>query len=216
AVRYSILEVRNTSVLERYEHISGITYEMLLSFIQEFYSNLFVEGFVTGNLRPEPRLMQLAIGDYKCFLSAINREDINSCVVQYFQQGLGTIYNCCLNDLLAVAMNEPLFRILRSEYQLGYSVSCQSVATDGVLGFLIAVESQADKFSMQQIDEIMETFLQNFLVILEETPSSKFADMVNIQAQIRAADDADLNDESHRFWQEIVKQNYVFNRLSME
>ncbi|BFZ16371.1 hypothetical protein BsWGS_19410 [Bradybaena similaris] len=53
AVRFSILEVKNTSVLERYEQMNIITYEMLLSFIQEFYSSLFVEGFVTGNLRPE-------------------------------------------------------------------------------------------------------------------------------------------------------------------
>lgn len=49
-------------------------------------------------------MMELPSGNYKCYLQGINKDDANSCVVKYFQQGLGTVYNSCLNDLLGVSL----------------------------------------------------------------------------------------------------------------
>ncbi|KAI8787102.1 nardilysin [Biomphalaria glabrata] len=240
AVRYSVLELKDPSLQQRYQHMHNISYPMLLDFIEEFYSSLFIEGFVTGNVLPQeaidvgkmafqiirhplssdslpkPNMMELPVGDFKIFLSAINKEDTNSCVVHYFQLGLGNVYNICLNDLLYAAMNEPLFNVLRTEYQLGYSVYCQPTITHGILGFLIAVESQANKFSMKSIDELMTKFLVDFEKTLSDTPDEQFNEMVRTQSSIRAAEDADMYDESNNFWQEIVKQSYCFERVKLE
>ena len=43
-------------------------------------------------------------------------------------------------------MKEPVFNTLRTELQLGYSVFCQPVNTNGILGFTIVVEAHANKF----------------------------------------------------------------------
>ncbi|CAL1531836.1 unnamed protein product [Lymnaea stagnalis] len=240
AVRYSLLELKDPSLPQRYEQMDNITFDMLVTFIKEFYSSLFIEGFVTGNLVPQdaldigemalqiikhpldedklpkPNMMELPEGDFKCFLSAINRDDTNSCVAQYYQLGLGTVHNTCLNDLLGAAMNEPMFNVLRTEFQLGYSLYCQPTITHGVLGFMLVVESQANKFSMKTIDEIITKFLKDFEKTLNEIPNEKFKDMIENQSTIRSAEDADLYDESSNYWQEIVKQSYCFERVHLE
>ncbi|KAH9515388.1 hypothetical protein Btru_014322 [Bulinus truncatus] len=240
AVRYSLLELKDPSLQQRYQHMNNITFPMLIDFIDEFYNSLFIEGLVTGNILPQeaidigkaafqiirhpltddrlpkPNMMELPQGDFKCFVSAINKEDTNSCVVQYFQLGMGNVYNICLNDLLYAAMNEPLFNVLRTEYQLGYSVYCQPTVTHGIMGYIIAVESQANKFSMRSIDELMTKFLKDFEKTLSEIPDEQFNEMIKNQSSIRAAEDADLYDESNNFWQEIVKQSYCFERVKLE
>ena len=43
-------------------------------------------------------------------------------------------------------MKEPVFNTLRTELQLGYSVFCQPVNTNGILGFTVVVEAHANKF----------------------------------------------------------------------
>ena len=43
-------------------------------------------------------------------------------------------------------MKEPVFNTLRTELQLGYSVFCQPVTTNGILGFTVVVEAHANKF----------------------------------------------------------------------
>ncbi|XP_059179179.1 nardilysin-like [Physella acuta] len=240
SVRYRLLEQKDPSLCNRYKHLDSVNYSMLKEFVEEMFSSLFIEGFVTGNLFPQdaldigelalplikkplpfedipkPLVLELPEGDFKCFMSSVNKEDTNSCVVHYYQLGLGSIMNTCLNDLLAAAMNEPLFNVLRTEFQLGYSVYCQPCTTHGVLGFLLVVESQANKFSMKSIDEIMTKFLRDFEKNIEEMPPAKFKDMVESHASVKISEDADLYDESSAYWHEIVKQSYMFDRLKLE
>ena len=44
-------------------------------------------------------------------------------------------------------MQEPLFDILRTKHQLGYSVSVQEEVLRGILGFSIAIEFQSHKYT---------------------------------------------------------------------
>ncbi|XP_005105938.1 nardilysin [Aplysia californica] len=240
AVRYSVLEMMDPSLIERYEQVGSITFPMIGPFLEEFYCTMFIEGYVTGNLKPQdavdigksalkvikkplpeseipkPVVLELPVGENKCFMPAVNKEDTNSCVVQYFQQGPGSIRNYCLNEVLGAAMNEPLFNSLRTEKQLGYSVYCNPTTTHGVLGFSVVVESQANRFSMKQVNEIITKFLLEFCRSLEEMSAEKVKDLIESQAVLRSSEDGDLFDESSRFWQEILKQSYLFNRMKLE
>ena len=240
AVRYCLVETLDPSIITRCEHISSITYAMILAFQKEFYQSLFIESFVTGNVKPQfavdiaksaqklikkalpeedipkPTVMELPIGDSKCFMPAINIEDTNSCVVLYFQQGSGTIKNVCLNELLTAAMAEPLFSLLRTEKQLGYSVYCQASNSHGVLGFSLVVEGQANRVSMKDVETHMNTFLKDFVQSLEDMPSKKIKEMIEDHTVQKSYEDADLLDQSAYFWQEILKQSYTFDRRKLE
>ncbi|KAK3767093.1 hypothetical protein RRG08_017967 [Elysia crispata] len=236
AVRYSLLENKDPSIFERFEQMDELTFPMLQDYISEFYRTLFVEALVMGNLSikdaidigsmlkklvkkplaekdfPMPSVMELPVGDFKCLIPAINKEDTNSCVVHYFQQGLGTFLSTCLNDILSALMMEPLFNNLRTKHQLGYSVFCQPASVHAVAGFMIVVESQAHKFSMKHIDDLMNKFLADFEKTLETLPTDKVNSVIESQASLLTSEDGDLFGEASRFWQEIITGAYVFDR----
>ncbi|GFO39983.1 insulin-degrading enzyme [Plakobranchus ocellatus] len=236
AVRYSLMEAKDPSILERFEQLDYLAFPKLLDYIAEFYRTLFVEAMVTGNLSlkdatdigemlkklvkkplaekdfPKPCVLELPPGEYKCLVPAINKEDTNSCVVHYFQQGPGTFLSTCLNDTLVALMTEPLFNILRTKHQLGYSVFCQTSDLHGISGFMIVVESQANKFSMNHIDELMNSFLVDFEKMLEKLPAEKLNSVIENQRSLLTYEDGDLYGEASRYWQEIVTGAYVFNR----
>ncbi|GFR65147.1 insulin-degrading enzyme [Elysia marginata] len=236
AVRYSLLENKDPSLLERFEQMDDLRFPKLLDYIEEFYQTLFVEALVTGNLSlkdavevggmlkklvkkplaekdfPKPSVMELPEGDFKCLIPAINKEDTNSCVMHYFQQGPGTFLSACLNDTLAALMTEPLFNNLRTKHQLGYSVFCQPAAIHAITGFVIVVESQANKFSMEYIDDLMNKFLKDFEKTLENLPLDKVNSVIESQASQLSSEDGDLYGEATRFWHEIATGAYVFDR----
>lgn len=236
AVRYSLLEKKDPSILERFEQMDDLQFPKLLDFINEFHRTLFIEALVVGNLTikdavevgcmlkklvkeplnekdfPKACVMELPEGDYRCLIPAINKEDTNSCVMHYYQQGPGTYLSTCLNDTLAALMTEPLFNNLRTKHQLGYSVFCTSSAMHGISGFMIVVESQANKFSMKHIDDLMNKFLQDFEKTLETLPLDKVRSVIESQESQLTSEDGDLYGESSRYWHEIVTGAYVFNR----
>lgn len=240
-VRMSILQQVHWTTVDKRAVVSSITKDMLLAFVKEFKSHLFIEGLVQGNvtsvealdfdqkvkrklkcmevpwnLLPEVRVMSLPEGKYYCRVSSFNQEDGNSVVTNYYQSGPANIYKMCLMDLLIVFMEEPCFDFLRTQEQLGYNVSCMCRNTFGILGFSVTVHTQADKYSCSQVDEKIEEFLKNFKNRLNKISEKEFQTQVTSLIKLKRCVDLHLKEEVDRNWFEILSQNYVFKRLDKE
>ena len=70
-----------------------------------------------------------------------NAAEPNTAVEVYFQVGTDHLSQRVMIDLLTHMMNEPVFDQLRTKDQFGYSVSCDSRWTCGIMGIHFVVVS---------------------------------------------------------------------------
>lgn len=70
-----------------------------------------------------------------------NVSDANTSVEVYFQIGKDKMTDKVMTDLLTHMMAEPLYDQLRTKDQFGYSVSCDSRWTCGIMGIYFVVVS---------------------------------------------------------------------------
>lgn len=142
--------------------------------------------------------------------------DKNSMIKNYYQIGKASTESECLLELLVKVMREPLFNSIRTNQQLGYSVSCSSKNDNNVLGFTITVESQEKRNSSWTVDDKIESFLQSFSVILEQMEESEFETMKKSVLLHKRSPDTDLEKEVNRNWNEIKESKYQFTRNEIE
>ncbi|XP_025110229.1 nardilysin-like isoform X2 [Pomacea canaliculata] len=240
-LRFAVTEPSNCSLPDRYLVVSSLTQSMLMNFYHDFLQSVYVEGLVIGNftaeeavkiahlaqnkickkplppeMLPLKRLYQLPIGDLQCRVRGVNRQDTNSIVTSYYQMGPGTIREACLNELLSMRMKEPCFNYLRTELQLGYSVFCHHMTTNGILGYSVSVETQANKFSMSQVERHISKFMENFQKTLNKMTKARYKDLVESVISLKQVEDTQLGDETGRYWQEILDRSYIFDRPDRE
>src|SRR5580765_1281452 len=104
-----------------------------------------------------------------------------------------------------MVMVEPLFNQLRTKEQLGYDVSCFAINVWGILGYCIRIQTQADKYTTEHVDQRIEDFLKSFNKILEDL-SEKDLDVVKEGLrQMKQCADIDLQQEVKRNWREIIR-----------
>jgi nardilysin len=72
---------------------------------------------------------------------AKNLSEPNTAVEVYFQLGKDNLHDRVMTDFLTHIMYEPLYDQLRTKDQFGYSVSCDSRWTSGIMGFHFSVVS---------------------------------------------------------------------------
>lgn len=113
-------------------------------------------------------------------------------------------------------IEEPLFDILRTKEQLGYSVSCSLRDTYGVLGYSVTVNTQADKYTVEYVDSRIEAFLKHTHKILKRLTDKKFLQTKKDLIKMKQFVDADLEDEVTRNWEEIINSTYQFDRIAQE
>lgn len=113
-------------------------------------------------------------------------------------------------------MEEPLFDILRTKEQLGYDVHCMLHDTYGILGYSITVNTQAKKFTTEHVDERIDEFLQHLNKIIKKMPNKKIDEIKENLIKIKQVADVHLKDEVCRNWNEIVQQDFVFDRIPRE
>ncbi|XP_041356589.1 nardilysin-like [Gigantopelta aegis] len=240
AMRFAVLEPCNQPIFERYAVMEKLTPDHLRTFVQRFRCNLFVEGFVMGNFTPEKvskiaeyiqvqlcstlskdqiskkLLLDVPHGKMICRVLSVNENDTNCCVTNYYQAGPGTHHNCCLNELLATRMYEPCFDTLRTKEQLGYGVYCRPLVTNGILGLAITVESQSSKVSLEEVDDKITTFLEEFEQTLHDMTDAEFHTLVQSVITDKESEDTHMGEEAQRYWREIFDHTYIFNRLHKE
>lgn len=239
--RFAILQQCHWSNIEKRMVIKDTTVSSLLSFVEQFRKQLFVEGLTHGNLTateaialaelvvdklnctplpasmvPEARVMQVPLGDFYCRIASFNIEDHNSMVMNYYQLGPGDVKQHALAELMIDFMEEPCFNVLRTQSQLGYDVSCSSRNTNGIVGFTVAVCCSAEKFTCSYVDEQIELFLCTFAQKIASLTQEEFATQVSSLVKQKSCSDLYLQEEADRYWGEIASFDYLFDRLHRE
>ena len=113
-------------------------------------------------------------------------------------------------------MEEPLFEQLRTQEQLGYDVSCLKRDTNGVLGFTITVNMQATKHTPEFVDDRIEAYLETFETKLKEMSEKDLEIEKESLTKIKLCADYSLKKEVSRNWDEIVMNEYIFDRKTRE
>ena len=97
-------------------------------------------------------------------IKGVNPKDTNTMVTNYYQSAhVSSLKNHMLMEVALMLMEEPVFDILRTKEQLGYTVFSMLRNTYGILGVSITVNSQATKFSPDHVNERIEAFLKWFI-----------------------------------------------------
>lgn len=123
-------------------------------------------------------------------------------------------YNFSL--LFQEIIEEPLFDILRTKEQLGYNVGCSARNTFGVLGYTIKVDCQATKYTTDYVDERIEEFLIHSQKLLQETTKDQLEQIKEDLIKTKEVPDIHLQEEVGRNWEEIVTDDYMFDRNKQE
>uniref|UniRef100_A0A2K5S7P9 Nardilysin n=1 Tax=Cebus imitator TaxID=2715852 RepID=A0A2K5S7P9_CEBIM len=228
-VRLLILEYARWSMIDKYQALmDGLTLECLLSFVKEFKSQLFVEGLVQGNVTStvsvrcsqempvQFQVVELPRGHHLCKVKALNKGDANSEVTVYYQSGTRSLREYTLMELLVMHMEEPCFDFLRTKQTLGYHVYPTCRNTSGILGFSVTVGTQATKYNSEVVDKKIEEFLSSFEEKIENLTEEAFNTQVTALIKLKECEDTHLGEEVDRNWNEVVTQQYLFDRLAHE
>uniref|UniRef100_A0A8C0B9A8 Nardilysin convertase n=1 Tax=Buteo japonicus TaxID=224669 RepID=A0A8C0B9A8_9AVES len=225
-VRLLILEHGRWSMIDKYQTLmNGLSIESLSSFVKAFKSQLFVEGLVQGNFtsreakdflnyvvqklqfaplaHPCPvqfRVVDLPNTHLLCKVKTLNKGDANSEVTVYYQ----------------MHMEEPCFDFLRTKQTLGYHVYPTCRNTSGILGFSVTVATQATKYNSELVDRKIEEFLSCFEEKIKHLTEDAFNTQVTALIKLKECEDSHLGEEVDRNWNEVVTQQYLFDRLARE
>ncbi|ESO02313.1 hypothetical protein HELRODRAFT_161568 [Helobdella robusta] len=145
-------------------------------------------------------------------------DDDNNCVIANYYQlpEPGCLKDLLLAEMFVSLMEQPCFDELRTNQQLGYSATPSLVIVYGVVGFSITVCSQSDKFSMKQLDDCIEDFVDSFYYKIVDGADEGFTDMLTSMINSRNGVDVSLSGQVLRFWNEILTREYEFNRNNEE
>ncbi|XP_075792112.1 nardilysin-like isoform X2 [Pelodiscus sinensis] len=241
-VRSLILEYGKWSMIDRYRRLmKGLYSESLSSFVKSFKSQLYVEGLVQGNFTsreskdflnyiilklqfsplPHPCPVQFRVVDLPnthllCKVKSLNRGDANSEVTVYYQSGARSLREYTLMELLVMHMEEPCFNFLRTKQTLGYHVYPTCRNTSGILGFSVTVTTQATKNNSELVDKKIEEFLLYFEGKMRVLTEKAFRTQVSALIHIKECADSYLGEEVDRNWNEVMTQQYLFDRLAHE
>eukprot|EP00069_Balaena_mysticetus_P016655 bmy_09979T0 len=241
-VRLLILEYARWSMIDKYRALmDGLSLESLLSFVRELKSQLFVEGLVQGNVTSTEsmdflkyvvdklnfmpleqempvqfQVVELPSGHHLCKVRALNKGDANSEVTVYYQSGARSLKEYTLMELLVMHMEEPCFDFLRTKQTLGYHVYPTCRNTSGILGFSVTVGTQATKYNSEVVDKKIEEFLSSFEEKIENLTEDAFNTQVTALIKLKECEDTHLGEEVDRNWNEVVTQQYLFDRLAHE
>ncbi|XP_065906248.1 nardilysin-like [Dysidea avara] len=240
--RLKIIQLVNWSTVDKLEVIDGISLAKLRDFIQQFKQELFVEALVQGNvtsqeaismidyvashlnyrplpshMRPQFRTMELPRNQSSLWQQpGLNPLSPNTAIVNYYQCCHSDIKAHTLTQLLMHCMDEPCFDVLRTKSQLGYDVRCLPHLTNGILGFSVAVVTQANKFSVREASNKMLQFVDQFYDFLSDMSDDDFQDHVTAMIHTKLEQDTSLEQEVTRHWEEVISHHYVFDRRQRE
>ena len=150
-------------------------------------------------------------------VDSFNLKDNNTYVINYYQFGPGSLQNYSWMEVACHLMDEPVFDVLRTKEQLGYSVYSMLRNTHGITGISVTVNTQATKFTPDHVDTRIEAFLEWFVrEKLEQLDDEEFNQAVTTLVKLKSQVDVTLAEEVNRNWSEIVSREYMFDRRETE
>ena len=240
--RLNIVEENHKLFYDRYLEVDHVSFEDVKDFSKEFLNQLKVQVLVQGNISKatavkavdiiidnlnckdvdknsslESRARKLPAASNVFYVKSMLPNDKNSTTTNYIQIGSSSIRLQCLIEYIEKIMEEPLFDILRTQEQLGYSCSCSHRFNHGILGLTVTVQSQENKNPTTLVSDRIEKFLhENMLAVLEKLTDEEFATIQNALVKLKNMVEVELESEVNRHWSEITSKEYIFNRLELE
>lgn len=193
----------------------NIPWHEAIRIAENVQKNIRFEGPLPDDL-PELQVHQLPLGERKIRVLSLNPVSTNSIVTNYYQGEATTPRDTATLEVLMMLMEEPVFDMLRTKEQLGYSVFSMMRYTFGVLGFSVTVNTQVDKFSVSHVDSRVEAFLKKFARDMRRLGERTLQATKTSLVQLKHTTDYELKEEVERNWREIISMEYQFQRLFME
>lgn len=239
----ALREGGSSSPSEKLRDIDWVTLEDLQVFAKNWKSKVFMEFYMTGNLAEEQgtkiakdveklaaersgALSKAQIGTIRpIFLplgkvSAVeevlkSKEETNSSLIVHYQHEQNSLKSKVLQELALSVVKEPAFDYLRTKEQLGYIVITLSDDHRGVLGLSILVQSSVkNTYELQQyVHKFVSELLKKQLEDLDEKTFQEYKDSLE---NTKRQKDKNLGSEASRFWGEILKHSYEFERKEKE
>ena len=145
----------------------------------------------------------------------MNPDDSNTVVKICYQ----STANYCLRERIPLQvaldiMEEPIFDVLRTKEQLGYSVNAKLINWGGNSGISITVQSPATKFTPDYIHERIEHFVKAFCEEkMKVLSDDEFDQRIRTLKNSAVTADTNLEEEFNRNWNEISSKDYMFDFL---
>ncbi|XP_070497154.1 nardilysin-like [Chironomus tepperi] len=221
-LRLHVLKSNHKFYYDRFKQCEKIDYNSFKEFLQNFFKSLKLKILIQGNFTESSALEINDVIINNLNLMKCTEKSIKNSTYKipygstYLKIDVNTIESQCLLELLVKTIREPLFNILRTREQLGYAVSCASKNDNDILGFSIIVESQEKRNSARLTDAKIETFLWEFLSMLNEMNESDFEVVKRSIINQKRSIDNDLESEVTRNWNEIREKKYKFDRCEIE
>ncbi|KAG5331760.1 IDE enzyme, partial [Acromyrmex charruanus] len=137
----------------------------------------------------------------------------SSCTVVYYPTGLQSTESNMLLELLAQIIAEPCFNTLKTKEQLGYTVLSDIHRSSGAQGLRIIVES--DKHP-QYVEKRINLFLHSMLNHISTMTEEQFEENKKALAVLRLEKPNRLSARCILYWNEIINQQYNFDRVNIE
>ncbi|KAH8413928.1 hypothetical protein KR009_007834 [Drosophila setifemur] len=240
-LRLSILENRRFSMIQKYESIDSITLDDIKEFKLNFYKKMYIQCLIQGNFTEEQAknlmekvlstynsektdnlsaldnsLLQLPLGSHYLRVRALNKDDTNTIVTNYYQIGPSNLELECIMDLIELFVEEPFFNQLRTHEQLGYSLGIHQRIGYGILAYVITINTQETKHKAEYVERRIESFRSRIPELLSQMSDDEFTDVRETLIRGKKVGDTSLDEEVMRNWSEIVTMEYFFNRMEMQ
>lgn len=232
-----ILDSTHVPKVKAFEHLKTHSLTSFRTFARNFTRKLRIQALFQGNLTDtqavsimtnlvdtikcsaldDPSLLELRTnrlpsGANYLRCRNLNRSDVNTVTVNYYQFGQKSIRSLCLTNLLMHTIKEPTFDQLRNREQLGYDVNSDTLEIFGILGFVISVASQEIKFTAEHIDDRIEAFRSEIARILTAISEPDFEQFKQSLINRKLKADNSLYEEVRQNWHEIVSSECMFDR----
>uniref|UniRef100_A0A1I8Q5M0 Insulin-degrading enzyme n=1 Tax=Stomoxys calcitrans TaxID=35570 RepID=A0A1I8Q5M0_STOCA len=227
---------------ELLDAIELVTYERVLSYAKEFFSRLHTECFIYGNITKQKaqeiagmvnkrledtnarvlpllarqmlpkREYKLCPGDSYLFEKE-NDFHKSNCTQLYIQCGQQSDRSNNMVNLISQILTEPCYDCLRTKEQLGYIVFSGPRKVNGANGIRIIVQSTKHP---SFVEERIESFLQNYVNVIEEMPEEEFERHKEALAVKKREKPKTVFSQFSQFYNEISLAQYHFDRNEAE
>lgn len=240
--RLHIIKPNHKFYYDRFRNIGKLTIEGFKEFTKGFLVSLQPRILIQGNINTNqalfiadnisktfrcttkndctnnqlPTANDISIGTTYYKVRSMLPNDTNSVIKNYYQIGKSSMVLETMLEILQQIIREPLFNALRTQEQLGYSVSCCVKRDYKMLGFVIAIESQEMKNPASLVDEKIEIFLKNFVGTLQSMSDDDFNTIKDAIIALKLSPDNDLMSEVEHNWKEVMRGRNKFERTKVE
>lgn len=237
-----IVKPNHKFCFDRFQNIDKLTIDSFKEFTKRFLHTLQPRMLIQGNINRDqamsianrickafqcndsknrtsnqlPTANDISIGTTNFKVKSMLPNDTNSVIKNYYQIGKSTLVEESKLEILQKIIREPLFNVLRTQEQLGYSISCSVKRDYRMLGFVITIESQEMKNPAMLVDEKIEQFLKLFIRTLHMMTDDDFDTIKNSIIALKQSTDNDLMSEVERNWKEIMRGRNKFERSELE